>query len=733
MKAGTPWADEQFIRAHKGEAREFRVTNALLGVHSRKVLRRAGVLLRDSADDPRWLPYVEQVGASDESAFQAFRVLARSAAAVFVRFEIRRSKFPMVFFKLLREGHPEGDQASVDEFATLLENLCGKVLGEYAIQFRARYPTQALLVSVNARMEVYSVGVTLQLNIGFVEGGHAYCRRDMFLTGMAGPSTPLTTICAKHNARRVRQEAQWLDTSKCKALEWGEPSRIRGRGPWVWNEFQARYDWGDGNTTRAQHRELVKQAWTAFQSLSDADYDRYVDWAEDAKDARVMGAPLRKKARLERHCARRRERKLQESHTEAGRDLREEIIASIKECRVDRQARLEDEHNLRQAVHDVHHHKPLVDKACAMMEDLHDVRECLIPLSGGGPDSPMIFHLSPTPLDVCGPAAVTGEVWDKLLDPVQFREMSEKFEARHYLVKKRDARPLLKARTPPYSFRAGRCVCCGDNVAYLVLYKRLRKFFDQRLEKPLAKECRICFELTGPVQNQTPDGGRRRFFHIAHILGEQWAFMDLVFVCTMENDPPRFRLQPNFREDGELQFLDLWGISFLLIDTFQNQSICLTFYEVMTVGVERQPFEIRFLDVSLKTSVDRLGIRTESNLLWSGTMHEGALRAAPRVARPKAGPRPAPKPKPQPAPNSGGGSGGPGAAAAAAAAGIDAAGAKGGGRRRLRIWLERRTFPLGDPWIHSCSPMSIAMSSRGCAKGDLEMRFLLVSRGEPKK
>ena len=84
--------------------REYRVVNALLGTLPNIAL--AGIGNAASGNAP-WILFTEQIGKSSLSAFLAFRVAARSAGTVYIRFRLRSLAYPLRTFELLRESVPE--------------------------------------------------------------------------------------------------------------------------------------------------------------------------------------------------------------------------------------------------------------------------------------------------------------------------------------------------------------------------------------------------------------------------------------------------------------------------------------------------------------------------------------------------------------------------------------------------------------------------------------------------
>jgi hypothetical protein len=92
--------DEMNRRASAGMPREYRVTNALVGKHSVKVLEDVAALLIASNDDPRWTAYLAELRRTDSSSLAVSKVLFRAGGVVFIRFELPRFRFPLNFLQV---------------------------------------------------------------------------------------------------------------------------------------------------------------------------------------------------------------------------------------------------------------------------------------------------------------------------------------------------------------------------------------------------------------------------------------------------------------------------------------------------------------------------------------------------------------------------------------------------------------------------------------------------------
>ncbi len=98
------WEVQQRLRLDRTGWRDFRIVRAARGDLPTKCLEELG---RAVQGEGPWTLFTTWVGESTMSAFQGFRVGARSAGAVYIRFEVRRKAYPLKAFELLRESLPE--------------------------------------------------------------------------------------------------------------------------------------------------------------------------------------------------------------------------------------------------------------------------------------------------------------------------------------------------------------------------------------------------------------------------------------------------------------------------------------------------------------------------------------------------------------------------------------------------------------------------------------------------
>lgn len=209
-EAGGEWADDMMLRAHRGEVREFRSTNAVKGVHSLRLLRDVGVQVRDAANDGSWVAYTELAGCTDASAFEVFKLWVRLCGVVVIRFERRRLRYLLRVFRLLLEGTDRGTQEELDEEVARFLDVCPKVLGPAIAELRRILRSSLEGNGQRARAMLYVLALLVMMNIGAVEAGHAHHRRTAGISGGMGRVAPLPLISAQRDFGRAIKEMEWL-------------------------------------------------------------------------------------------------------------------------------------------------------------------------------------------------------------------------------------------------------------------------------------------------------------------------------------------------------------------------------------------------------------------------------------------------------------------------------------------------------------------------------------------
>jgi hypothetical protein len=600
-------------RASTGQPREYRVTNAVLGKHSMKVLESVGKLLSESARDPQWIPYTAELGKSDLAAFEAWKCLVRAGAVVFLRFETRRSQFPLLVFKLLREGNTALSDEEVREFAQKFLGLCEKVLGPFGLWVKRKFPTLEQLTSPSFRARFIAMAILIRLNIAIVERGHSQNRRGIVSVGSQGRAVPLSTVSSIQEFRLVNRENDWLgDRSPPPDLPPEDQVEVLGnqknlRGPHVWNQFLMETAWGPALPTRELRDERLRALRTQFEDLPDEDLLPLVDRTKFRLQRKQAGDPdctatANARRRTERLNQRREGRVLLSLHLEAGELLRGEIQEMVENCIeiANEQRALEEERAER--TRRLRASTEALDDVCNLCEDFLDMREHLTPLVAGDdrlPGEPTVLFLSTVPKDT--PGAVSDAVWQKLADASVVRQKSNANTMRHVLVKSADARLLKSPPRLSYCFRAtgGRCVC-GENIRFLLIFKRLRKMLTMYMNLQLEKAATEVFEICGPGEDQAPDAEDRLFFHISARIGDHRAFLRLSF---LEERAERIMLR-TVVENRIPKYYDMWLLAFFLLDSFPESPFTVQFYRVEVDGRSQDPWEIRDVAVRRRAVVD---------------------------------------------------------------------------------------------------------------------------------
>jgi len=647
------------LKAHEGRGREFRVTNALLGKHSSKVLREAGRMVQESALDPRWEGYLYEVGRNDTSALEALKLFARVSGAVWLRFNGRMRQGDMLLFGLLLEGVKSGSWEDVRSNAARILGMCPKALGRFGVWFRTRYPSAEAMMRDDAQAELYVYAVVTVMNISFIEARHATNQRTAKKgTGGEGHAVPLHTLSAKQAIRWQKKEIEWLDLCVPATEDAGViSSRIKARGPHTWNEWLKDQQFRNvpGKMTAQQVKDRMRQLRSTFTELPDDVLDFYEDRGERKMELRLRKQiPTNAKERASRRWHVIREEfvmcRLQKT---AGPLLAKELSDALDVSYEAWKTRKETEDDSREAITAMRRAPDLVNEACELVEEFKDCRDNLVPLCKAVGRRPMLLWFTATPR-VAGSKITTDDIWRSLSDPNRFGKNATGWKQRTRLVE--GGGPRLRGYYLPYCWRSGGRCLCGENKKYLVFYKRLRTCFFRHCQAKLEKTGTFVIELTGALEEVPPVGSEDRiFFHLSHRIAELHALWRFDFHRLIGGAHPRTRIRSRHNEDNSPEFFDFWDLSFWALDRFLDATLSLTFFNVVTVGEERRPWEIRYLDIERRELVERFGIRVQRFPLWSGFHREsldmaprrgsrgqGQAQAQPAAPKPKA---PAPPPK----------------------------------------------------------------------------------------
>jgi hypothetical protein len=512
-----------------------------------------------------------------------------------------------------------GTQEEVLAAALELKDLCEKVLDPFGKKFRQKYKTEAQLTSPAARMELYSVALILLVNIAIVERTHSANRRASKASGTQGRAPPVERLSASQAIRHELTEARWLgDRSAPGNEEEPEFDRNAMRGPWLWNTWLAKQEFGPAPTAQvrvARTRELKQQ----FDELTATDLEEYQTSSTERKNLNALGENPVHDAKIRRQTAARRRSQILKSHVEAGPRMQKEIQEIMRTARQEADTTKENAEKRMTEIMDVRRSDELLERACQIIPDLRDVKEFLVPLSGQAPGEPLVFWFSTV---TAGGDAVPPEVWTQLTDPALFELYATEYREHHDLVEEKNAPSLANAPKPSYCFRAGRCVC-GPNLKFLIAFKKLRTAWTKHITLKEEKDANLVVEVTGSLLDQPPSGNRRLFWHISGAVGQDRALWQLQFL-GVRSDPPRIRLRTMHRSDGAPVFVDWWGLIFKLVGEFEEMPMSLNFYDVVTTGQVRIPWQIQDLDVRRRELVGLHGIslsRPEPVVSSTGTVN----------------------------------------------------------------------------------------------------------------
>jgi hypothetical protein len=508
------------------------------------------------------------------------------------------------------------------------------------------YPTAAKLTEPEAQVSIVALALLIVLNIAFIERGHAQNRRTITTVGDQGRSVPLSVVAATQSFRHAHNESEWLG-DRAPVQGPGEddiiplPQVPNMRGPHLWNQFQMENSLGEelDLASAAQRRKDLKSSFDALEGEELAGLQQRCQSRLDRKRA---GDPLctkeesRKQSNL-RSNQRRTERHRASQHNEAGPALRQEIRSVYRDTANLFAERKAQEKARKEEIRQTKSDPEIIEEACDLCEDLLDVREHLTPLVGGPqrPDgTPMVLWYSTVPKESGGVrgSPVPLEYWEKLRDGITLSDLSQRAVNRHFLVMTKDCRNLFKFPRIPYCFRAGFCVCQGENIKYLLLYKELRRQWTRHITTKNEKLATEVVEITGPVENQAPDAGERLFFHVSARVGEVRALLRMRLRLEL---PDRLRLRGSILL-GVPQYCDWWILVQYLLDTFGDSSFYLQFYKTVSDGRARDPWDLREIDVQRRELVGLYGYSFWRAPLWRGWTQEH-LRM-PRTARAKAKP-----------------------------------------------------------------------------------------------
>ena len=112
------FGEEQRVKLDTTGSRTYRIVLACKGTAHLRALAALGRLVMGEGP---WQLFTAFVGKSGMSAFSAFRVVARSAGTIYIRFEVRRESHPLKCWRVLDESTP--DEIPQDTACTIVSYL----------------------------------------------------------------------------------------------------------------------------------------------------------------------------------------------------------------------------------------------------------------------------------------------------------------------------------------------------------------------------------------------------------------------------------------------------------------------------------------------------------------------------------------------------------------------------------------------------------------------------------
>jgi hypothetical protein len=279
-ESSVAWEETQRFLLDLQGRREYRLTNAASGLVHKTCMTELG---RVTQSDAPWALFTHHVGRSGMSAFQGFRIAARFAGSVHLRFETRRKSKALEVFGLLREALP--DTATEEEKEEILherrEAFAGEerscTFGAFARDLKRRFSTVAALATLPFRLVLLTLCWLCSTSILRLEVGHANNRRNLYAGGRQQKPASVSRASALQIFRNLRCRfivwAKLLGAPLHDPKEAGpqppapKPKTSRG-GNWAFDLFLSERTFVTGKTYGEHAEEVIISSATVSESVS---------------------------------------------------------------------------------------------------------------------------------------------------------------------------------------------------------------------------------------------------------------------------------------------------------------------------------------------------------------------------------------------------------------------------------------------------------------------------------